>query len=238
MNATPRWYQRPIYVAVLAFVAGVAVAAIILVLLLRDDDGGTPSVQPTATAELAATPDATGASPTAAATPAPGSGTPSTGATPNEALTAFVRDEMNAEYIGECPSTQVPGDATGAICSVDLYRSDELVTVFLGAPLSEGIGEAVLTPDEAGRWTVTFVPAPPLGEPVLLVIGATAVVYGAGDCLNFRAEANPGAAVQTCQLDGARGEVAEGPVAAFDIMWWRIEGFGWASAEFLIPASE
>jgi len=77
------------------------------------------------------------------------------------------------------------------------------------------------------------VPAPALGGPALAV-GAEALVYGAGDCLRFRASPSTSAEVLTCQLDGTRAVVAEGPVDADGQTWWRLEGFGWGSAQYLV----
>ena len=67
---------------------------------------------------------------------------------------------------------------------------------------------------------------------------AEAVVFGAGSCLNFREEASLSSEVLWCLVDGTSGPVAEGPVQADGITWWRLEGLGWASAEFLMPVGE
>lgn len=240
-----RWTDRPAYVAALAFVAGAAVAGgLLFFLLARDGDeegDDRPAAGTTATVPATIPGGAVTAPATSAATPSPRpAGTPRpTGITdPDEALAAFVRDELDSEHIGACPSELAPGEEPPAgICSRELYRGEELVTFFLGAPFSEGIGEAVLTRNEDGAWSVSFVPAPPLGE-FDISVGSQAVVFGSGDCLNFREAPSLSAAALWCQLDGTRGTVAEGPVDADGITWWRLQDLGWASAEYLVPVAE
>ncbi len=236
-----RWYERPAYVAVIAFLAGAAITAIIFLLV---GNGGGDGDAPEPTAQLPATPTITAvplgatvvpgaatAVPAVTETP-PADGTPSAAQDPDEALAAFVLSEFGSEFIGECPTE--PEGAPEGICGSELYRSDELVTFALGPPFSEVIGEAVLTPDADGNWVVNFLPAPPLGGPGLAV-GAQAVVYQVGNCLNFRAEASTGADVRSCQIDGTTGPVVEGPIEADGVVWWHLEALGWASEEFLVP---
>jgi hypothetical protein len=150
---------------------------------------------------------------------------------PDDALANFVQQELNATYIGPCPQEDA-GTPTQGLCSVELYRSDELVTYLLGPPFSEGTGEAVLTPGENGVWTVTFIER--TGQPP--VAGGQAVVFGAGDCLTFRG--GPGRSQQpvSCQLDGTQGQVIGGPQQADGITWWQLADLGWASGEFLQAA--
>lgn len=195
----------------------------------------------TQTASAATPGESPAARATRGETPSPGSvstGTPAGLDDPDEALAAFVRDELASEHIGECPSDLAPGEEppTG-ICSFELYRSEELVTFLLGVPFSEGIGEAVLTRNEDGTWSAEFVQAPPLGESDISV-GSEAVVFGAGDCLNFRQAPSISAEIAWCRMDGTRGAVAEGPVDADGITWWRLEDLGWASGEYLVPVSQ
>ncbi len=223
-----RWSERPGSLAVVAFVAGVAAAVIValIVILARggDDDGG--QTEATATAET--TPIATGAGPT---------GTPVAGfADPDEALNAFVRDEFGREHAGACPQDPSASETPTGVCSEELYRSGELVTLLIGAPFGEFFGEAVLAPDDDGLWGLEFIPAPPLGES--LAVGIDAVVYGVGSCLNFRDAPALSGERLSCRFDGTRGEVVEGPVEADEITWWRLEDLGWATGEFLAPVAE
>ena len=214
-----RWYERPAYVAVIAFLAGAAITAIIFLLV---GNGGGDGGAPETTAQLPATPTITAvplgattvpgaatAIPAVTETPA-ADGTPSAAQDPDEALAAFVLSEFGSEFIGVCPTE--PEGAPEGICG----------------------SEAVLTPDADGNWSVNFLPAPPLGGPGLSV-GTGAVVYQVGNCLNFRAEASTGADVRSCQIDGTTGPVVEGPIEADGVMWWHLEGLGWASEEFLVP---
>ena len=233
------WLDRPGYVALVAFVAGGIVVGLVLFFVLRGDgdDGGEPQVVATATSEV--TPEATTTTEQMTVTPAvTGTATPPRFQDPDEALNAFVLAELDSEHIGECPERLVGGEEPPrGICSIEMYRSAELVTFSLGLPFSEFFGEAVLTLDEDGFWSVDFVRVPPLGESQVSV-GSEAVVLGAGDCLNFREEPNIDAGVNFCVIDGTKGVVVEGPVDADGITWWRVEELGWASEQFLAPLAE
>ena len=234
------WLDRTGYTVLLAFIAGVAVAVIVFIVILRftgDDDDGELQLVATSTASStpAATPPVTalpGVSPTpsAAATATPGAYTD-----PDDALAAFVQRELNATYIGACPE-EPAGETPQGVCSVDLYRSEDFVTAIVGPPFSEGIGEAVLTRNEDGTWSIEFLLAPQGGG--VLSVGIEAMVFGAGSCLNFREEPRATGKVLSCQPDGATGRVAEGPVQADDVTWWRLDDLGWASAQYLAPASQ
>jgi hypothetical protein len=219
------WLDRTGYAIVLAFIAGVAVAVIVFVVILRfrgDDDDEGPEA-PTPTAVTTATVIAT-ASPTAGATPTAGpsaTATPGSYTDPDDALAAFVQRELGQTYIGACPE-EPAGGASQGVCSVDLYRSEDLVTAIVGPPFSEGIGEAVLTLNDDGTWSIEFLLAPQDGG--ALSVGIEAMVFGVGTCLNFREQPRaPSGKVQSCQLDGTTGRIAEGPVQADDITWWLFE---------------
>src|SRR3972149_3860974 len=102
------WLDRTGYTVLLAFSAGVAVAVIVFIVILRftgDDDNGELQLvaTPTASSTPAATPPVTalpGISPTpsAAATATPGAYTD-----PDDALAAFVQRQLGQTYIGACP---------------------------------------------------------------------------------------------------------------------------------------
>jgi hypothetical protein len=217
------------------------VRALVLLLLLMallaagcdgggSDEDSEASETPTMVAGTPATPGAT----TTAAGPTP---TPAGFTNAREAVDAYIRNQLGEENAGACQTGLPAGQPGAGLCSTQLFESAELTTFLIGVPMSEGIGELVLTRDAAGQvWSVTFVRAPVLGEQ--LATGKTAVVFGAGDCLRFRQAPAPNGPVATCQLDGTTGAVVEGPVMAGGITWWRIEGLGWASAEFLGVAAE
>ena len=247
------WQERPVIIAVLAFLAGAAVTAGIMFLILGGDgdgDGDSSASAATSTPFNTAVPLATrpaigvqtstpGATPDAGATGTPEvtpEATPASPASPDDALANFVRDEFGQEYIGECPTEVPPGDVVEGMCGSELHRSGNLVTYSLGAPFSEGIGEAVVTLNNDGSWSVTFIVAPPLGGDGPSV-GNEAIVFGAGSCLNFRFEPSADAEARTCAIDSTRGLVIDGPVEADGVVWWHLEGLGWASEEFLVPAS-
>lgn len=72
--------------------------------------------------------------------------------------------------------------------------------------------------------------------------GDTAVVTGAGDCLNVRvapgrtnAQGQPNPAI-VCLNDGTEVRVITGPESAGDLMWWKVSttlGEGWAAEDYL-----
>ena len=225
------WLDKPGYIAVVAFVAGAAIAGIVVAIVLTRG-GGDGEAQATATAVSTGTqtPEVTGTGTPATSTPTPGRFTNAP-----DALAAYVQDQLGETYLGPCPPSAT-GQLPAGLCSRSLYESDQLATYVIGPPLSEGIGEAVVTRAEDGTWSVDFVEAAPLGEG--LSVGKDAVVFLAGDCLNFRAEASTTAQSLSCQLDGTRARVTEGPVQAGGVTWWKLEGFGWASAQYLQPAQE
>jgi hypothetical protein len=224
------WLDRPAYVAIAAFVAGAAIAGIVVAVILtrRGDNNKTPSAQTTATALSTGTPTPAATGTAAAVTVTP---TPGRFRSPPDALAAFVQQQFGQTYLGPCsPSAQAPP----GMCSNKLYESDLLATYTLGRPQSEAIGEAVLTVAADGTWSVDFVNAAAAGAS--LAVGSEAVVYGAGDCLKFHPEASTGSQPSTCQLDGTKARVTDGPVQADGKTWWKLAGFGWASGEFLQPA--
>ena len=226
----PSWLSRPWVIAGVAFVLGAIVTGVIVAIVLsggNDDDTG-PGVVVTPNAS---TTPVTPGEPTAGTTTPVATGTPGDPRDPDDALANYVQQELHQTYIGACPQTP-PKQVANTICSVELYRSDQLATFNIGPPNSEATGEVVLTPGENGTWTVEFVAIS--GQPPAL--GSQAVVLGAGDCLTFRA--GPGRTQEplSCQIDGARGEVIGGPQTADNITWWQIKDLGWASGEFLQKA--
>lgn len=232
MSDMQRWQSRPSLIIAGAFVGGVAVAALaiaLLVLLRGDDDGdGIGDQQAVATATAGAVPTGgPGVAPQDGATATPGQFDD-----PDEALEAVIADEYGSEHIGECPQEVVEGEPvpTG-ICSIELYRSAELVTFILGEPFSEAFGEAVITRSEDGVWSASVIEAAPFEEQ--LVIGSKVVTFGAGSCLNFRDSPSVSGTVQSCRIDGTAGEIVEGPQEADGHTWWRLDGLGWGSGEFL-----
>lgn len=233
-----RWLDRPGYVAIAAFAGGVAVAAVVVLLVVftrgdGEDDGRQVAATATAERTPGATPTTTGPSPTAG----PGATTLTTELTdPDEALEAFISDVLESEHIGGCPQVMPPAGPPAGICSEELYRSQELVAFLVGTPFSEFFGEALVTRNEDGTWSVELIPAPPLGETI--AIGSEAMVFGAGSCLNFRAEPSLAADVRTCWRDGTRAVVREGPVTADGHTWWRLERLGWASGQYLAPVPD
>jgi hypothetical protein len=223
------WLNRPAVIAAIAFVVGAVIAGVVVALVLSTGGDGEESVVSAtrtpagATASLQ-TPGVTG---TPQPTPSPTTGNPRD---VDDALATFVQRELGQPYLGPCPDETTSQFPQG-ICSIELHRDDLLVTFMLGPPFSEAIGEAVLTPDDTGIWEVTFVERSGEGG---LAVGSVAVVFGAGDCLNFREAPGSSAAVLTCQLDGTSAEVIGGPEESGGTTWWQLEGLGWASGQYLL----
>lgn len=248
MTDMQRWRSRPSLIAAAAFVGGVAVAAVavtLFVLLRSDDDGdGIGDQQAVATSTAGAS---AGGTPEAGGTPQAGAtATPGRFDDADEALLSFIQDQLLSEHVGECPdpdAVQPPSTAQGTaqgICTRELYRSDALVTVFLGEvkePVSKFEGEAVLTRNADGFWVVNLVQPPPEGG-VPIAAGGQATVYLVGDCLNFREAAGLSSAVRSCRIDGTTADVVEGPQEADGHTWWRLEGLGWASEQYLRATGE
>jgi hypothetical protein len=229
------WLSRPGYLVAGAFLAGIVVAAIVAVVVFvssgdDDDDGG--SVVATSTPGGDETPSSPQPTSPDGVTPPAATPTLASARTPDDALAALISEQLESTYVGPCPET--PGATIPqGLCSVELYRSAELVTFLVGQPFSEGVGEAIITANADGTWSVDFVRAPEVAGPQI-AIGSDAMVYGAGDCLRFREEPDVNAEVITCQLDGTRARVTDGPVEAGGQTWWELEGLGWGSAAFLV----
>jgi len=202
---------------------GLVVVAVIalFVVMFCGGDGSTDS--------------ASGSEPTPEATQQPG-GAP---AGIDEALAAFVRARMNAEYAGDCSQAQT-GQAAGKVCSIKRGERDNVQAYVLGPALSEPTQWALLE-QRGGSWQVVYSPkiTPDTrvvpGIPWPLRIGAEVVVIGTGACLNVRTEPKiaPGNAVD-CIADGTRIKLASGPVDMDGIQWWQVEGrTGWVASDYL-----
>ena len=224
----PSWVNRPAIVAGVAFLIGAVVAGVVVaVILTRGDDNSGSSVA----RRVTATPAATSAATVAGTTPPAVSLTPLNPRKPDDALAAYVQDQMRQRYIGPCPNSPAANVPVG-VCSNELYRSAELLTVTIRPSNGAEAGELVLTPGQNGVWSAVFVAQtnrPP-------AIGAAAVVYGAGDCLNFHAGPSKASQTLSCQQDGNRADVVGGPQTADGITWWQLKDLGWASQEFLEAA--
>lgn len=228
------WLDRSGYMTIAAFVGGALIAAIIVVVVVvvvRDGDSGGPTATATPTSS-----DAT-ATPAGTPTDLPAPTASNTAfASPDEAVAAFVTEQLASIYIGECPRVLSPGEEPSpGYCSIELYTSDSLATYNIGRYGSEALGEAVVLPNDEGGWLLTFLDFPPLDATI--TVGADAMVFQAQDCLRFRAEPSSAAAVVSCQIDGAASRVTGGPVSADGITWWQLDGLGWASASYLAPAT-
>ena len=230
-----RWLDRSGYVTVAAFAGGALIAGIValVVVLVRDGgDGGGGKTSATATPRAATATDTAAGTPTLVPTP---TAAPAGFSDADEALAAYVNDQLQSIYIGECPRSRPAGFEPGEnYCSIELYRSDVLVTFNVGRLGTEALGEAVVVPNADGSWSLTFLNFPPLDAQI--TVGADAMVFQAEDCLRFRAAPTTSASVTSCQIDGTSGRVIDGPVEADGVTWWRLEALGWASSSYLAPA--
>lgn len=76
--------------------------------------------------------------------------------------------------------------------------------------------------------------------PTPLKAGDTAIVATGGECLNVRAGAGIGFAVNKCVADGSRLDVTGTPVAAGQFTWVPVSGAGvtgWAASDYLRAAT-
>lgn len=230
------WLDRSGYVTLFAFFGGAVVAAVVVlvVIFLRGGDDDEAQVVPSTVTPIAATATSLATVPVTTGTPPPTTPTPAVSSqSADDAVAAFVQESLGGVYIGECPPAAPSGQQIEGICSIELYRSTELATFNIGPFGSEALGEAVVLPDADGVWSLTFFEFPALDAQI--VLGGSAMVFQAEDCLNFRAAPSAVAEVISCQIDGTRSRVQDGPQEADGITWWLLEDFGWASASFLAP---
>jgi len=155
-----------------------------------------------------------------------------------EAIAAYVRDQIQEEYIGDCASAQLPDDQ-GKICT--LFKDEQNgLRAYTAGPAFVEFSTWLFVQEEDGRWLVVArfdiheeaagVP----GTPWPLTEAAQVVVTGTGDCLNVREGPGLEAPAVDCLKDGTKIELAQGPVEADDLQWWRVEGrAGWVAADWL-----
>jgi uncharacterized protein YraI len=83
-------------------------------------------------------------------------------------------------------------------------------------------------------------PLAPVVVPLTLRSGVVARVAAGpnpGDCVNVRGGPGLNTPVLTCLPDGVLVTLVDGPIAADGRLWWRLEGLGWAAADYLIGVS-
>jgi hypothetical protein len=85
---------------------------------------------------------------------------------PEQAVAAFVLEELDAPYVGTCPEGFGPdGSVPQGICSLRFETGEDRAVYRVGPPFSEWLGEVELARDDTGMWTVTrYEPFPPPGE--------------------------------------------------------------------------
>jgi len=180
-----------------------------------------------------------------AATPTPsGSPTPAMGS-PEDALGAYARQNLQMEYAGECEAAKLPDDQ-GKLCTsfrgdrgpMKAYVAGPAFTEFTTWLFAEQ--RAGLPAGQAGQWQVVAeFPIRPQandvpGIPWPLTVGAVVVVVSTGQCLNVRDGPGLSNAAIDCLKDGVTIKLGEGPQEVDDFQWWRIDGRdGWVASDWL-----
>jgi hypothetical protein len=173
-----------------------------------------------------------------ATTPTPGgSPTPAMGS-PEDALGAYARQNLQMEYAGDCEAAKQPDDQ-GKLCTS--FRGDRgAMKAYVAGPAFSEFTTWIFVEQKAGQWQVVAEsPIRPQaadvpGIPWPLTVGAQVVVVGTGQCLNVRDGPGLGKAAIDCLKDGTTIKLAEGPQKVDDFQWWRIDGRdGWVAADWL-----
>jgi len=166
-----------------------------------------------------------------------GSPTPESGS-PEDALGAYARQNLQMEYVGDCGAAQLPDDQ-GKLCTS--FRGDRgPMKAYVAGPAFTEFTTWIFVEQKAGQWQVvgefpirpqaTDVP----GIPWPLTVGAQVVVVSTGQCLNVRDGPGLGKAAIDCLKDGTTIKLGEGPQEVDDFQWWRIDGRdGWVAADWL-----
>lgn len=175
------------------------------------------------------------------ATPTPA--TPAgTFANPLDAMKPLVEARYDREFIGDCTQAKNPDDI-GKLCGTFRGQRGDMVAYDVGPAFGQPLILLIVQNKPSVGWTVTdgilADPAKPTAAiPWPLRTGEQVVVYGNGPDQCLRARQSPGlqGVVVTCQPDGVRGVVTEGPVDADGYKWWKVTGdgwFGWMAADWL-----
>jgi hypothetical protein len=173
---------------------------------------------------------------------AAGTGTPGETVSVEQALSDYVKTQLNQEYAGDCTTAIMP--AGNGMCSA--ARGDrQNRKAFLVGPSSYEFTVWVFLRKQGTAWTVEStlavkpetVNAP--GAPWPLEKGAKVIVGGTGTCLNVRVAPSVKEAAVDCIADGTVIVLEDGPVEADGYQWWRPEGrSGWVAGDYLRYADE
>jgi len=204
---------------------------------LTSSNGAAPTISSGPSAPTASTapapppiaplaPTAPAAAALAAPAPAPPPGSAGSAGPPT--MRVGVRAVVAGAGTGDCVNVREQPSLTGAVktCLADGAR----LRVVEG-PVSadgyqwwrlEGLGWA------AGMYLSPLAPSLEPG-------GRARVNVGAGSCLNLRNAPAIFSPPGNCLADGTSVRLVDGPFAADGQTWWRIEGQGWVSGEYLTP---
>jgi len=178
-----------------------------------------------------------------------GSKTPAATATPTEpgpvdALAAWVRQNRNIDFLGECASAK-QGVDIGKLCVTLIGTRGTRQAYDLGPTFSDPTALALVEKDQGG-WKVLSVtnrdPSQPSvpGIPWPLQIGDPVLVIGVGDCLRIREQPTQQGKQLACVPDGTQAIIQDGPTEAETFTWWKIAGQvegngfnGWAAGTWL-----
>ncbi len=160
-----------------------------------------------------------------------------------DAVKPLVEARYGRTFIGDCSGAKNPDDL-GKLCAVFRGQRGSMVAYDIEPTFGQPLIMAIMQDKGANQgWqTIDGILADPAKPttaiPWPLQLGEQVVVFGVGDGQCLRARQSPGQAgvVITCQPDGTRGVLGEGPVDADGYKWWKVTGdgwFGWMAADWL-----
>lgn len=159
-----------------------------------------------------------------------------------DAMRPLLEARYDRPFIGDCAQAKTPDDL-GKLCSVFRGQRGTLVAYDVGPTFGQPLITMIVDNKPDTGWTVVdgFLadPAKPTTAiPWPLRTGEQVVVFGVGEGECLRARQSPGqqGVVITCQPEGTRGVITEGPVEADGYKWWKVSGdgwFGWMAGDWL-----
>ena len=166
---------------------------------------------------------------------------------PEDVLSQWVQQNRNVGFVGDCSSAR-PGIDVGKLCMSIAGERGTRRAYNLGPTFSEGTALAILENSPDG-WKVLSVAnkdpsqgsVPGIDWPLQIGDQVVIIGVGEGDCLRTREQPTQQAKQTSCQPDGSKAIVQEGPVQAETFTWWRVSGQdaagngfgGWAAGRWL-----
>jgi len=181
-----------------------------------------------------------------------GSSKPKATATPNvpqpeDVLGQWVQQNRNVAFVGDCANAR-QGIDIGKLCMSLAGERGTRRAYNLGPTFSDPTALAILENSPDG-WKVLSVTnrdpsqgsVPGIDWPLQIGDQVLIIGLGEGDCLRTREQPTQQAKPTSCQPDGTKAIIQEGPVQAETYTWWRIAGTdaagngfgGWAAGRWL-----